>query len=97
MANHTAPPSFEVKTENDVDPDGPIAAPKRQIRRGDQLKNARAVLIKWHLDVKLAHYSPSPFTAEVILPDTIVTTLASNAQISMLTDLVSALKTHGCS
>lgn len=92
MANHTAPPSFEIKTEDDVDPDGTITAPKRQIRCGDRLKNARAALIKWCLDVKLARYSPSPFTAEVILPDTILTTLASNAQINTLTDLAGTLK-----
>ncbi|KAF8064097.1 P-loop containing nucleoside triphosphate hydrolase protein [Lyophyllum atratum] len=47
-------------------------------RRGDHLKDARAALEAWRFDVKRNRYTPSPFTAATILPDPVITTLASN-------------------
>jgi hypothetical protein len=64
-----------------------------KVRRDEHLKNARAVLEKWRFDTKRAHYTPSSFTASALLPDTILTTLASNGTIRTLSDLKGALKT----
>ena len=68
-------------------------APKVQgaaTRRGERLANARQALIQWRIKTCLALYSPSPFTAEAILPDSILTTLASNARIQSPSDISSS-------
>lgn len=60
-------------------------------RRADQLKQARAALFQWRSKTKLKRYSPSPYTSAVILPDPILTTLASNARIQTLQDMSNTL------
>ena len=60
-------------------------------RRSDQLKQARAALFQWRSKIKLERYSPSPYTSAVILPDPILTTLASNARIQTLQDMSNTL------
>jgi len=59
-------------------------------RQGERLANARQALIQWRIKTCLARYSPSPFTAEAILPDTILTTLASSARIQSISDIGSS-------
>ncbi|KAK7043414.1 bloom syndrome, partial [Favolaschia claudopus] len=46
-------------------------------RRGDHLKAARTALSDWRLKTYLAKYSTSPFTETGIMPDTVLTALAS--------------------
>ena len=60
-------------------------------RRSDQLKQACAALFQWRSKTKLTRYSPSLYMSAVILPDPILTTLASNARIQTLQDMSSAL------
>ena len=64
---------------------------RAEIRRGDRFANARHALIQWRIETRLAFYSPSPFTAEAILPDSVLTTLASNARIQSLPDMAVVL------
>ncbi|KAJ7670871.1 P-loop containing nucleoside triphosphate hydrolase protein [Mycena polygramma] len=47
-------------------------------RRGDHLEDARTALLGWRTRTFLARYSTSPFTEAGILPDKILTALASN-------------------
>lgn len=59
-------------------------------RRGEHLKNIRLALENWRLNTKMRRYSPSSFTAVVILPDKNLTTLASK-RLKTLDDLKAAL------
>ncbi|KAM6493656.1 hypothetical protein JOM56_010017 [Amanita muscaria] len=61
-------------------------------RHGEHLKNVRAALLNWHFVMYEKHYSPSPFTSMVILPDSTLTALASNARIKTLADMQQMLK-----
>lgn len=56
-------------------------------RRGDHLHNVRAVLERWRFKTKRDRYSLGSVTAEVVLPNPTLTTLASNAYIRTLEDL----------
>lgn len=59
----------------------------RQIRRGEHLKTVRAALVDWRFKTHQRRYTPSPYTAVVILPDATLTTLASNARIKTIDDM----------
>jgi len=85
----TTPPKSEERA--DVFP-----MPKRQgaaTCQGDRLQCAREVLIQWHIQTRRTLYSPSPFTAAGILPDSILKTLASNARIHSVADMANTLRT----
>jgi len=85
--------AMKIKDEGRVEP---LVTQKLQgaaIRRGERLANAHQALIQWRIKTRLAFYSPSPFTAEAILPDSILTTLASNARIQSPSDMAVALGT----
>lgn len=56
-------------------------------RRGDHLKDARAALDSWRIKTYFKSYSPSPFTTGFILPDPVLTALASSRRISTVDDL----------
>jgi hypothetical protein len=58
-----------------------------QIRRGEHLKTVRAALVDWRFKTHQRRYTPSPYTAVVILPDATLTTLASNARIKTIDDM----------
>ncbi|KIL55563.1 hypothetical protein M378DRAFT_134069 [Amanita muscaria Koide BX008] len=61
-------------------------------RRAEHLKKVRAALLNWRFVTYERHYSPSPFTSVVILPDSTLTALASNARIKTLADMQQMLK-----
>ena len=61
------------------------------IRRGEHLKRVRSALKAWWFKVKAQQYTLSPFTAVAILPDMVLTSLASNARIQTLEDLIKNL------
>lgn len=61
-------------------------------RRGEHLKTVRAALLNWRYKTYKSHYSPSPFTSVVILPDPTLTALASNARIKSVADMQQVLK-----
>ena len=92
LASETAEPTPPKSDERaDV-----LPVPKRQgaaTRRGDRLQCAREALIQWRIKTRCTLYSPSPFTAAGILPDSILKTLASNAWIHSLADMAHALRT----
>jgi hypothetical protein len=56
-------------------------------RRGDHLQNVRGALERWRFKTKRDRYSPSSVTAVALLPDPILTTLASNARIRTIGDI----------
>jgi chemotaxis protein histidine kinase CheA len=66
-------------------------ASKMSNRRGNHLKHVRSELECWRFETKAKRYSPSPVTAAAILPDPILTTLASNARIQTLDDMDAVL------
>ena len=79
---------MKIKSEEGVEP----VTQKLQgaaIRRGERLANARQALVQWRINTCLAFYAP--FTGEAILPDPILTTLASNAHIKSLSDVAAAV------
>ncbi|KAK0479277.1 hypothetical protein IW261DRAFT_1319861, partial [Armillaria novae-zelandiae] len=55
-------------------------------RRGDYLANVREALICWRL-CTIKQLSPAPFTAAALLPDHVLTKLASNARLQTIADL----------
>jgi len=63
-------------------------------RRSDHLTEACTALVEWRTKTLLTRYTPSPFTAEAILPDSMLTTLASNARIRSLADMTNLLDTR---
>jgi len=84
--NIIAPLATNDTPEDEKKPQGPA------VRQGDHLKSARAALKAWRLKTKLSLYSPSPFTADTILPDPFLTTIASNAHIQTAADIAAVLK-----
>lgn len=56
-------------------------------RRAEHLKDARAALERWRFRTVLDHYSLTSVTAAAILPDKILTALASNARIKTVEDM----------
>lgn len=48
-------------------------------RRGAHLQNVRRVLEQWRFSIYHAAYTSTPFTLQVLLPDTTLATIASNA------------------
>lgn len=70
-----------------------VARPKRASnRRGDHLKDVRACLETWRYRKKRDAYSPSSFATSAILPDPILTVLATKTSLKTVDDLL-ALKT----
>ncbi|KAJ7621615.1 P-loop containing nucleoside triphosphate hydrolase protein [Mycena polygramma] len=66
--------------------DGPAA------RRGEHLQNVRAALNRFRVKMVLSdRYSQTSFSPEVILPDPTLKTLASNARIKTVEDIVSVI------
>ncbi len=55
-------------------------------RCGEHLANVRAALVRWRLHT-IKSYAPAPFTAAVLLPDHILTKIASNARLRTHSDL----------
>ena len=92
LASKTAEPTPPKSDERaDV-----LPVPKRQgaaTHQGNRLQCAREALIQWRIKTRCTLYSPSPFTATGILPDSILKTLASNAWIHSLADMAHALQT----
>jgi bloom syndrome protein len=63
------------------------------VRRKDHLKAVRSALDRWRVKTVLSdQYSETSFTAEAILPNPNLTTLASNARLRTVEDIVSTLK-----
>ena len=60
-------------------------------RRLQHLSNVRAVLEHWRFKTKRNHYSLGSVTAEAILPNPILTTLASNTHIRTVEDMVTVI------
>jgi bloom syndrome protein len=60
-------------------------------RRLEHLANVRAALEGWRFKTKRDHYSLRSVTAEAILPNPILTTLASNAHIRTVEDIVTVI------
>ena len=56
-------------------------------RRGDHLQNVQGALERWRFQTKRDRYSPSSVTTVTLLPDPILTTLASNAHICTIEDI----------
>ena len=56
-------------------------------RRGNHLQNVQGALERWCFKTKHDRYSPSSVTAVALLPDPILTTLASNAHIRTIGDI----------
>ncbi|KAF9033337.1 P-loop containing nucleoside triphosphate hydrolase protein [Panaeolus papilionaceus] len=65
-------------------PMGNREPPKRQKAH---LKAAKDALLEWRYQTKLSKYTPSSLTAAAILPDTILTKLATHTSISTLKEL----------
>lgn len=61
-------------------------------RRGSHLADVRAALERWRFKTKRDCYSLGSVTSEVILPNPILTTLASNTRIQTVDDMVSVIK-----
>jgi superfamily II DNA/RNA helicase len=64
----------------------------RRTRRGEHLKTVRAALVDWRFKTHEKYYTPSSYTAVVILPDPILTSLASNSCIKTIEDMNEMLK-----
>jgi superfamily II DNA helicase RecQ len=60
-------------------------------RRGEHLQNARKVLEHWRFNTKQTRYTLGSVTAEVIMPNPTLTTLASNARIRTIDDMEAML------
>lgn len=58
-----------------------------QNRRGAHLQNVRSALEIWRYQLLLDRYSPSPVTCAVLLPDPVLTSLASNVNLKTVDDL----------
>ncbi|KAH7921723.1 P-loop containing nucleoside triphosphate hydrolase protein, partial [Leucogyrophana mollusca] len=82
--------SDDTTAPTDVNPSRKAQGPA--VHRGEHLKQARVALTQWRSKTKLEHYSPSSFTSAAILPDTYLTTLASNARLQMVADIAGTLK-----
>ncbi|RDB26965.1 Bloom syndrome [Hypsizygus marmoreus] len=84
-------------TSTELDLPGPedaaltASAPAKSTRRGEHLQAIRSSLYAWRLDIQRSRYSPSPFPAEVYLPEPVLTTLSSNRAIKTLDDMRVAL------
>lgn len=80
---------MKIKSEGRVEP----VTQKLQgavIHRGERLANACQALVQWRIKTCLTFCAP--FTGEAILPDSVLTTLASNARIQSLSDMAAALR-----
>lgn len=69
-------------------------------RGGEHLQDARTALESWRFKTKHARYTPSSLTAPSLLPDTVLTTLASASHICTIEDIEDAVtwvyaKRHG--
>ena len=60
-------------------------------RGGEHLQDARTALESWHFKTKRARYTPSSLTAPSLLPDTVLTTLASASHICTIEDIEDAV------
>lgn len=60
----------------------------------DHLAKAHTALAEWRTNTLLTRYMPSPFTAETLLPNAVLTTLASNARIQSLADMTNLLESR---
>ncbi|CAA7271578.1 unnamed protein product [Cyclocybe aegerita] len=60
---------------------------KPSTRRGDLLQAARDALINWRFNTKRARYNPSSVTAESLMPENVLKTLASSRRISCVEDI----------
>jgi len=93
-----APKAPSIIPGDDVNELVPSIPPKSRgsvlTRRGDHLKHARQALEDWRHNIYLSRYTPSPFTIEAILPDTVLTTLASNMRIQSTVEMVSLLESR---
>lgn len=69
----------------DETPTGPAT------RRGQHLKNVRTALETWRVKLRNRKYPSSPFTPATLLPNSTLTTLASNARIKTPNDMVALL------
>lgn len=63
-----------------------------QTRRGDHLKRARDALERWRLETRRTMYRKASWTATGLLPDSILTTIASNARFKTMGDLREGLR-----
>jgi hypothetical protein len=97
---HTPQPPTESGSEHTTPSKSTNANGKRKMerskdglstRRGQHLQDVRGALEHWRFKTKRDCYSPSSVTAVTILPDPILTTLASNARIRTIDDIESSI------
>ena len=69
----------------DETPTGPAT------RCGQHLKNIQTALETWRVKLQNRKYPSSPFTPATLLPNSTLTTLASNARIKTPNDMVALL------
>jgi hypothetical protein len=67
------------------DSDGPA------IRRGEHLANVRAALNTWRYNTKRTSHTLGSVTAEVVMPNDILTKLATNARLRTVEDIEAAI------
>ncbi|KAK7015544.1 hypothetical protein VNI00_019078 [Paramarasmius palmivorus] len=61
--------------------------PKYRRRAGRRLKSAKDTLFRWRRRTMALVYARSPFTEEILLPDNLITSLASNSDIKSAEDI----------
>ena len=82
---------MENETDSESDP-GTQLDPKKVSRRAQQhLQNVRAALVSWRLKTATRDFPFSSFTSAVILPDPILTSIASNRRLATSHDLETLL------
>ena len=60
-------------------------------RGGEHLQQARTALESWRFKTKRSRYTPSSLTAPSLLPDTVLTTLASTLHLCTIEDIEEAV------
>ncbi|KIJ61474.1 hypothetical protein HYDPIDRAFT_31340 [Hydnomerulius pinastri MD-312] len=82
--------SMDVDSEPEEDPD-PHSTVSRRVQT--HLQSVRAALLTWRVKIAARDYPHACFTSAVVLPDPVLTTIASNRQLTTLHDLQTALPT----
>ncbi|KDQ51469.1 hypothetical protein JAAARDRAFT_110465, partial [Jaapia argillacea MUCL 33604] len=94
-------PTTPISTPSSTTPSSPSSTPDRngkrpmhtprhteaQRRRGQHLKEVRAALLQWRKTKFMDKYSSSPFTAQAILPNAVLTTVALNRRVNNIEEL----------
>ena len=78
-------------TDPESDPETQLGTQKVSQRVQQHLQDVRAALVSWRLKTATRDFPFSSFTSAVILPDPILTSIASNCRLTSIHDLATLL------